>query len=400
MNALKNSDPLIVGLGDIVDIVTGKLDSNFAEDGGTYPCFTCAPTPLKINNYAYDDEAILLAGNNANGIFHLNYFRGKFNVYQRTYVLTAKNPKELDLRYLYYSLQLLLNLMRNFSQGTSTKFLTMRILKDLEIALPPFEIQKAISKILFDLDSKIELNRRMNGTLEAVGAAVFRRWFVDFEFPDEEGKPYKSSGGKMVYNDELEKEIPKGWIVKKLGDFIKFVKGKKPKQVTESQEKGFSPQILIDTLDGGQPLFTHPENMVLVEESGILMVMDGASSGRIERGQHGVLGSTLAKIVVDELPMTHVYHLLKTIEKHIKQNTTGTSIPHTDKALIKNYLVVVPEDTQLMNKFEKISSCILAKISNNKAEIRTLTQIKDLLLPKLMSGKIRVPVTEGNVEVC
>jgi type I restriction enzyme S subunit len=99
MNFDTFSNWAITNLSDIVDIKTGKLDSNQADENGKYPFFTCAPNPLRINDFSFDTEAILLAGNNADGIFHLNYYRGKFNAYQRTYVITAKNQSKLNLRY-------------------------------------------------------------------------------------------------------------------------------------------------------------------------------------------------------------------------------------------------------------------------------------------------------------
>lgn len=83
----------IVQLKEVLSFRTGKLDSNAAEDGGRYPFFTCSPTTLSINTFAFDDEAILLAGNNANGVFSVKYFNGKFNAYQRTYVIVPLNKK-------------------------------------------------------------------------------------------------------------------------------------------------------------------------------------------------------------------------------------------------------------------------------------------------------------------
>jgi type I restriction enzyme S subunit len=101
MNCIKNSN-----LSEICNFTTGKLDSNNAEAEGIYPFYTCAPEPLKINSFTFDGEYILLAGNNANGIFHLNYYNGKFDAYQRTYVISPKNRNEVELKYLYYALYL------------------------------------------------------------------------------------------------------------------------------------------------------------------------------------------------------------------------------------------------------------------------------------------------------
>ena len=93
-----------INLTKICNITTGKLDSNAAEENGKYPYFTCAPEPLAINTYAFDDDVILLAGNNASGNFHCQRYKGKFNAYQRTYIITAKDGYDID--YIYYNLKI------------------------------------------------------------------------------------------------------------------------------------------------------------------------------------------------------------------------------------------------------------------------------------------------------
>jgi type I restriction enzyme S subunit len=233
----------------------------------------------------------------------------------------------------------------------------------------------------------------MNKTLEEIGQAIFKHWFVDLEFPNEEGKPYKSSGGEMVYNEELGKEIPKGWKVKEIGEFIEFVKGRKPDVVFDSYEEGLLPQILIDVLDGGNPNFSNPKDMIISDEADIIIVMDGASSGRTERGFAGILGSTLAKIKVKELNQDYAYYLLKGKEEDIKVNTTGTSIPHADKKKIEKYLIPVPSKKILEDFQNKVNKLLFRQILIRK-EIKILSQIRDSLLPKVMAGKIRVPLED------
>lgn len=154
-------------LGDIAVIRTGKLNSNAAVEGGKYPFFTCAPNPLRIDCYAYDQKAIILAGNNAEGNFHISYYEGKFNAYQRTYVIDAENESRVDLRYLYYALKLCLADFKALSQGTSTKFLTAKILNKFAISLPDIDIQKRIAKVLTLIDDKINLNNKINDNLAA-----------------------------------------------------------------------------------------------------------------------------------------------------------------------------------------------------------------------------------------
>lgn len=298
------------------------------------------------------------------------------------------DSKRASPRFVSYLLQAKQSALENLGQGTSgQQELPREAIKGFQLPLPSLPEQRAIAKVLSDLDDKIELNQQTNKTLEAIGQAIFKHWFVDFEFPNEQGKPYKSSGGKMV-DSELGK-IPKNWGVGKLGGFIKFIKGKKPDMTSVLQEESYLPHILIETLDGQRPLFANPKNMTLTIETDVIVVMDGASSGRTERGFKGILGSTLAKIEVKELDDSFVYGFLKINEEDIRQNTTGTSIPHADKKRIEMYLFAVP-NKDLLIKFKEIMDNALFKQTSIKNEIFNLSQIRDSLLPKLMSGKIRV----------
>ncbi len=309
-----------------------------------------------------------------------------------TYYVKTKHGN--DMVFWYYFLKTLgLNQMNTHS---AIPGLNRDGVYEIIRAIPDLIEQRIIAKTLSDLDAKIELNQQMNRTLESIAQALFKHWFIDFEFPDENGQPYKSSGGKMV-DSELG-EIPKGWEVAELGTFIDFIKGKKPLNTSEYFIEGYLPQILIENLDGVEPVFSSTEKMIVVNEYEPIMVMDGASSGRIEIGHGGILGSTLSKIVVKKSPLknSYVYFFLKIQQDDINQNTTGTSIPHTDKERIKRYLFVLPNEKSL-DFFDNLWFTIMHKIINNKQEIKTLIRVRDLLLPKLMSGKIRVPLEDANV---
>ena len=121
---------------DIVSYKTGKLDSNAAEEGGKYPFFTCAQKTYSINNAAFDTECVLLAGNNAAGIFPLKYYKGKFNAYQRTYIIEPLDKKILNIKYFYFALRPFLKHFEQSSTGVTTKFLTLGILNNLNIPGP------------------------------------------------------------------------------------------------------------------------------------------------------------------------------------------------------------------------------------------------------------------------
>lgn len=149
-------------LVDVVNIKTGKLNSNAAVENGQYAFYTCAPEPLKIDRYKYDQAAILLAGNNAEGNFHINYFEGKFEAYQRTYIIDSKDNNKYDLKYIFYALKECLHQFKVISQGTSTKFLTMSILKSFKLKLPDIIVQRKIAKLLTSFDNKIMTNDAIN----------------------------------------------------------------------------------------------------------------------------------------------------------------------------------------------------------------------------------------------
>ena len=265
-------------------------------------------------------------------------------------------------------------------------------LRSIIIPVPPLPEQRAITHILSTLDDKIKLNRIMNKTLESISKVIFKHWFIDFEFPNKKEKPYRSSGGVMVYHEESSKEIPQDWNVEKLGNLITFVKGKKPKNTSQIYIKNYEPQILIETLNNREFVFADPKNMVHVSKLDCIMVMDGASSGRVEMGHEGILGSTLAKIIPsnDSVSNFFIFHFLKLHEYDINANTTGSSIPHADKQRIRNYLIMLP-DENILQKFNVQIGKIVDKIIVNKNNISTLSQIRNSIINKLMSGKIRVP---------
>lgn len=138
-------------LGNVFNFATGKLDSNAAIDGGEYPFFTCSREVFAIDKYAFDTEALLLAGNNAAGEYWVKHFCGKFNAYQRTYVLT-KRTEDFTYPYLRYALQQKLKELQRLSKGTNTKYLTLSILKPLAMLAPPISHQIRFEKIASEID--------------------------------------------------------------------------------------------------------------------------------------------------------------------------------------------------------------------------------------------------------
>ena len=141
---------------------------------------------------------------------------------QRSVGIIKPNQEKLISKYLKYLLMsnTYQNLLNNTSKGAVQKCIFIDDLKNLEVSLPSLEIQQKIATVLSSLEDKIALNRRINAKLEQMAKHLYDHWFVQFDFPNAEGKPYKASGGKMVYNETLKREIPEGWEVKKISDLL------------------------------------------------------------------------------------------------------------------------------------------------------------------------------------
>jgi type I restriction enzyme, S subunit len=152
-------------LGSLVHLQTGKLNSNAATPNGQYPFFTCSQETFRIDHYAFDTEAILLSGNNAQGIYSVKHYNGKFNAYQRTYVITVKAGSGVPYPFLHQALSRNLERLRTLSIGTSTKYLTLGVLQNLPIPKPGYDEAKGIGDRLQIVDAKIEIVTRKKETL-------------------------------------------------------------------------------------------------------------------------------------------------------------------------------------------------------------------------------------------
>ena len=141
-------------LSEIADITTGKLNANQAVETGEYPFFTCSKDIFRIDKYAFDTEALILSGNNANGVFDVKHYKGKFNAYQRTYVITIKNENVIKYRYFHYQLNMHLDLLMRQSIGSMTRYLTLPTIQNLDIIIPPLEEQQ---KIVAELEHERKL---------------------------------------------------------------------------------------------------------------------------------------------------------------------------------------------------------------------------------------------------
>lgn len=374
-----------VTLGEIAIFKTGKLNSNAAISNGEYPFFTCSPETLRINSYAFDQEAILLAGNNAEGNFSIKYYKGKFNAYQRTYVITPIRGK-VDIKFLYYALSLCLKQLKNMSQGTSTKFLTVTILNSFSVKLPSISDQRRIASILSSLDRKIELNNKINADLEEMAQAIFKNWFVDFE-------PFKD--GKFV-DSELGM-IPEGWKVGTLGD---ITKNKSAKVKERNDVKVLSP-VTTGELVLSEEYFTKQVFSSSIAKYKIVNKGDFAYNPA--RVNIGSLGRNEFDFDGCVSPVYVVFSVLDGYENYFdlfrntdffKDSVASLAIGGVRQSLSYDDLcsieVIIPSENAV-EKFNNLYNQMKKTIKANKLGNSRLSLLRDTLLPRLMSGELEVP---------
>lgn len=388
-------------LSDACFITTGKLDSNAVVEGGIYPFYTCAAEPTTIDYYDYDDSVVLIAGNNAQGNFHVNRFTGKFNAYQRTYILTKKEEHDLD--YIYYALKLELKRLKEKSQGSQTKFLTMPILNSINLGNRNLLEQQKIANILSSLDSKIELNNKINKELEAMAKTLYDYWFVQFDFPDENGKPYKSSGGKMVYNLELKREIPEGWEVENLASSTLT------SLIIPKIEKFNFEKIYLSTSEVDKTKIINHEQKITFKDrpsrANMQPIKNSIWFARMKNTKKLILVGEYSNAIVDNYIFSTgfaglsikdyaLYYVWNTINndsfEDIKDTlATGSTQKAVTNEAISNISLLVPNEN-VLNKYTHLLLPFFKKIYTNEQQNQELAKLRDWLLPMLMNGQVKV----------
>lgn len=261
------------------------------------------------------------------------------------------------------------------------------VLQKSKIFLPPLEEQKAIANVLSSLDDKIELNNQMNKTLEEMAQALFKRWFVDFEFPNEEGEPYKSSGGEMV-DSELGM-IPKGWKVGCLGDIVQNFDSKRIPLSSREREKReniypyYGAASIADYVDE----YIFDGDYILMGEDGTVIDEKGFPILQYVWGRFWV--NNHAHVLQGKEYITNEFIYLYLKSTNVTHLVTGAVQPKINQKNMNSLQIVLGEDT-IINKFSQIVGAIFKQKKSIAEENKQLIQIRDALLPKLMSGEIRV----------
>ena len=351
-----------------------------------YPYYGAQVIIDYVENYIFDGEYILIAedGNNLKSLQQniATWVEGKFWVNNHAHILGEK--KGYNLRYIYYLLSILD--LRGYITGSAQPKLNQENLASIQLQLPNINRQNKVAQILSCIDNKIAINNKINSELETMGKVIYDYWFLQFEFPNEKGKPYKSSGGKMIWNEKMKREIPEGWKAIKLQDVFSFVKGKTPSITFDNSMEGAYPYITIDVANGGKSQYCFLDDMPVCNGE-VIMVMDGAASGDIYIGNRGVLGSTFAmlKKKSEDISDALIYVILSSRKNVYKKVNTGSTVPHANKKFIENMRVPVADN---MSSFSRVFDEIYKKIELTKRENQELISLREFLLPLLMNGQV------------
>ncbi|MGQ7452114.1 restriction endonuclease subunit S [Streptococcus suis] len=302
------------------------------------------------------------------------------------------NEEKADFEYVYYYLKTQYESLRSLSSGVRNN-LNANDIKNYEIRIPESLVEQSnISKILSVLDQKITLNNQINEELEAMAKTLYDYWFVQFDFPDENGNPYKSSGGKMVYNDQLKREIPEGWGVQNIFDVATVQYGYPfSSDAINDSELGIPivriRDILQNTISGYST--EEVDDRYKIEEGEILIGMDGNFHINYWTLPGCYINQRVLKINSNILSNIIIHYQIAPYIQLREKSVSRTTVGHLSDKDIKSLLIVTPSD-DLLENINNIFDQILPLTIKNKQQNQELTQLRDWLLPMLMNGQVKV----------
>ena len=291
--------------------------------------------------------------------------------------------------FLYYKLKTIMKNIKNHSHGSVFNTINRETFKHIFIDLPSLEEQKRIGKILTALDDKIELNNQMNQTLEEIASLLYKRWFVDFEFPDDKGKPYKSNGGEMV-ESELGM-IPKGWEVKNLTEIAKFVNGLAMQKFRPQINEESLPVLKIKELISNsvskstERCKKNIKDEVKVFDGDIIFSWSGTLAVKIWSGGEAGLNQHLFKVTSSIYPKWLYYLIVLYNLNNFKSiaSDKATTMGHINRSHLEKTYFTIPQ-IKIINKEYTYMETIIDKIIENKVSIKYLQEIKEKVMSNLI----------------
>jgi type I restriction enzyme S subunit len=326
--------------------------------------------------------------------------------------LITPNPEVLDGRYLnaFLNSKVAKEYFENNASGSGQRYaLGIDAINDITLYLPSIQEQRLIGKLFADIDRKIATNRAINRNLEAMAKQLYDYWFVQFDFPDENGRPYKSSGGKMVWNEKLKREIPESWTLKQIQDVEKkIITGKTPSTSVSEYFGGDIPFVTIDDIRGNLFVFESARTLTEVgaDSQASKYVLEGSLCCSCI-GTVGVMGFAGKKFqtnqqinTIDFSDINNSEYLYFALQMYFTKATAkvGNILANMNKQEFASIPIVYPK-YQVLCDYHNIVLSGFKTIRINTLEIINLTKQRDELLPLLMNGQVSVTRTAVNCDL-
>ena len=392
-------------LGELLDVTRGaSLSGEYYSTSGEYVRLTCG-------NFDYQNNCFK-ENTSKDNLFYTGDFKSEFLMGKGDIIIplteqavgllgsTAIIPESgkyiqsqdvakitcdeslLDKKFAYYliSSKLVKQQLSAGAQQTKIRHTSPDKIKECVVWIPTIEEQFKIGKLLSDIDKKIAFNREINRNLEAMARQLYDYWFVQFDFPDENGRPYKSSGGKMVWNERLKREIPEGWECKTIGEFAIVRRGS---TITKAQTKQGDIKVVAAATNYS---FLHNESNR--SEFCITISSSGANAGFVNFWREPIYASDCSTVQGNSLVETLLcYYCLQHYQELLFNQQIGAAQPHVyPEHISKLYIVVPPID--VLRKIEILFIATNNKQGKVETEIESLTKQRDKLLPLLMNGQV------------
>ncbi|MGE6112718.1 restriction endonuclease subunit S [Aeromonas salmonicida] len=403
-----------VRIGDLGKIVTGKTPKTEDPDNFGDDCMFIGPTDLHKHFFIANSGRMIstkglgsIKSSVLNGVSilvgcigwdmgNVGIVNGRCTTNQQINSITNIHEKYNPL-YIYYWLKTKKDFLYQQASVTRTPILNKTDFSNIRINLPKEKkYQDKVVCLLAAIDKKIELNNRINAELEAMAKTLYDYWLVQFDFPDANGKPYKTSGGNMVYNPTLKREIPEGWGDASLVDIATFTNGIACQKYYPSGDEPTYKVIKIREFSSGfddsseSVRQTVPEKVV-VNDGDILFSWSATLEVKLWTGGTGVLNQHIFKVTSDKFPKTFYYfEVLKYLDyfKMVAELRKTTMGHITKDHLIASRIPLPPKE--IIQAMDVNLSPIISKIVSNYQQNVELTKLRDWLLPMLMNGQVTV----------
>ncbi|OOY57535.1 restriction endonuclease subunit S [Solemya velum gill symbiont] len=381
---------LLIGVSDFKDNFTPKYDDleEINPEGVT-----------KKEDYLKKGDLLFVRSNGNKALVGRSlYIEQDIEALYSGFCIRARLTSDLiaPLFLAYYSRTKYFKKSISHADGTNINNLNQGILSDVKIPLYSKKMQQCITDVLAAIDKKIELNKKINAELEAMAKLIYDYWFVQFDFPDANGKPYKSSSGKMVYNEALKREIPDGWEVASLLEVASFTNGiacqkYRPKESEDRYSVIKIREMGVGFTDKSEVVSQNIPDKVVVRNGDVLFSWSATLDVKIWTGGVGGLNQHIFKVTSSKYPRTYYYFETLRYLQHFKMmaELRKTTMGHITQDHLKQSRIAIPSDGLAEELHKKIDPMLNKTISGNE-ENQKLSELREWLLPMLMNGQVTV----------